>query len=1342
MGRLSAMSASVSNNSTPRKNIEEVSFIPDTASFQSDSTFRATPTKSIKRHTFGSPRFPSNSSLNSSISKSRRFDERLTSRFSDKAREAHTLDLHQDDEDNHEEANITSIKWVNLQKLNGSLHDGKAKTLYGDPTCIVPGDVVAIGTSKGYILIFDYHQNLLHSLGKNTKAMTCGSITSIAMSLDSTHVACGFESGDVFLWNIRASSKPLCHIQPLNDTNMHSDGHVAGSIVNNLTFVGKRHTVLISSDVNGLVFYHQCNRGVLGVTVGTRKILGRYEDIQLRRPTTVFGCTALPLGPSVELMDSQGLVAILSSSALVIISTSNNIKTQFKVGKPKVIDESVGKTGCLSWFPAFLHKNGVKSPAKLAYCWSNVLTVLEVTNYGEHLQFDSKKRWLCDEAILGVQWVSHSVIGLITTTQQLILINERTMKVSASIDLLSRHIYKNDIYSRMPTHSTLTNNFNSSYRIYKGKMFIVGKYEIFIGSTPNWMDVLYEQVNRGQYIEAIEKARKFYAGVGDLDVVGLPREFTDRQKIVLRYLVDIVKASATHILTPERLNNEEDTVVKDFLYTSIKALISIHADSVVYEDFYETFKLNNHVDYFFESLEPFILSGLITSLSPIVLKDMVAYYSSAGKTEVLEQLICLLDIKSLDIDFTISLLQKNNLRDSFIFIWNNLLNDYITPFVDFVKDIQEGKEDSYKVFSYLAYILTGRQYPTENLIQDSRAYEAKLSLYYVLFNGMAITWPKQGGSLVEVKSENNEEFPYLLLLLRFDSSSFLSALNECFEDSLLNDDEIIHEDFKLKVNRQFIIEILIEIYNRNEFSFEDQLSLSIFIARNYPKFQQFIRLSESVLESSIQTLCSYEGDDLKEDCELSLQSLLSVYQPSNRDELLSTFQNAGFTDVLMNLYLNDQKYADVLSLWLKSNKSNSIETTDDILERCFRSTENKPKERANVEKVVNDNFPDLIEANTHKIVKILNIHSPKSHKLVLKLDDLHLKHLYLSSLSNLEENGQFKMSKEERDEYIGTLAKFDKKELESYVKSLSLSDFDFEKCVDSLKENEAVDTLVYLYKQQDRYEDALSEVLDYMQKLVNSLSTLQADYEKGKLQSVESKLWKYLLLGINISNHEGSTTQTRVSTELSVNENMWLSLINFTVNLFKKFDKDGTSSKVLDIIKRLVQDLFTSLINTRAQISSFKVNESGVNEHQSSFLKIFAKFLESSSVHVTLLGDVRSVTNEIYLAFSYEKNILTITSKLINEGIYQNMQKLTDKNLAGWSVLNFECDACGKTIWGRGIEAEAYCKWEDRQRGKTIEDGDVYDLVSFSCRHCYHKRCLENLGVKENLTCVICDNEK
>ncbi|CCH42438.1 Vacuolar protein sorting-associated protein [Wickerhamomyces ciferrii] len=1333
----------------------QVQNLSDTASFQSDSTFKTTPLKPSRNISFQSPNFSSRTSINSSISTKRRFDERIRSRFSDIIK--HTtpqLDIQdsdqdedQDDDDNDNDHNgISSIKWANLKKLNDILQSSQSKQKYGDPTCIAPGDIVAIGTSKGYTLIFDYNQNLLHSLGKDTKALTCGEITSISISMDSTHVATGFESGDIFLWNINSSDKPITHIQHLNETNLNSDGHVLNSSINNITFVGKRRSVLISTDIDGLVFYHQCNKRIIGTTVSTRKILGNYPGLMIQNRVTIFGCAALPLGPSVDFLDTQGIIAILSDNALLILSTSNSIKTQFKTGKPKVLNESLGKTGCLSWFPSFKGKNGIKSPAKLVYCWSNVLTVIEAREYNEVISCEIKKRWVCDEAILGVQWLSESMIGIITKSQQIILLNEKSLKLSSKIDLISKHIYKNKSLTKISSpQSNYLGSYQSSFKTFKGKIFLVGKYELFVGSIPNWLDLLYDQVNKGRYIKSIDKARRFYIGNEDLEAVGLPASDKDRQQLVLKYLIDLVKASATKILTSGMNEDQYEDQINDFLYSCMKAFASINADIENYEELYEIFKFNYQSDLFFNSLEPFILSGLVKTLSPLVLKDMVSYYSTKEDKEKLEQLICLLDIKSLDIDYTINLLKSNGLRDSYIYIWNKLLGDYVTPFVEFVRDIQNGHRDSVKVFGYLTYILTGRQYPTENFIGGDDELDAKLTLYYVLFNGSFITWPQKNGENILVDSNDQLNFPYLYLLLNYDSSLFFAMLNECFEDTLLNEDELSSSEWKLKVNRQFIIDIIIELFSETEFSKEAKINFSIFLSRNYPKFKQFIRLSEDVLEELINDLSQYNDEEFKSDCELSLQSLLSVYQPANRDELLQRFQQAGFNDVLMNLYVSDQRYSDVLELWISSDKSDSIETNDEILEKCFKFTENKPNDRLKIQQVVFNNFAKLVEYNTSKVARILNHYSPKSHQTVLKLEDLHLKHLYLSSLSDLESSGLYKMKLEERDQYIDTLAKFDKRELDKYIKSLSPSDYNFDLALESLRSSGAIETLIDLFTKQDRYEDALNEVLNQMEILVHRLPDANNKSNKDDLKHLEEQIWGLLFWGISLSNHEGSTTQTKNSDSLSLNENLWLNLIKFTVNLFKFFDKDETSTKVLDIMKRLVQDLFSNLINTRAKINSFKVNEEGINEHQSSFLKIYAKFLESSSTKVTLLGDVRSVTNEIYLAFSYEKNALEITAQLINEGIFKNMEKLNDKNLKGWSVLHYECDACGKTIWGRGIESDAYCKWEDKQRedpqNPQKEEVDPYYLVSFSCRHQFHMNCLKNLGVGKELTCVICDTD-
>lgn len=1345
--------------------IDDVKELSETASFQSTPTNTPTRSRALQQRflqQISSPRFSSRSSVISSTTRARRFDERIQSRFSALA-QAHRygdadVDVDVDDEGVGSSkwdacgatllnTQVKDLKWIQLNTLNTLIRTSQSQQVYGAPTCLAAGDIVALGMSKGYVLIFDYRQILVMVLGEGTGASTWGKVTCLSLSLDSTHIAAGYDSGDVLVWDLKDSTRPKYHIAPLADISAITDGHIKGSPINNITFVGKRHSVLTTTDIYGMVMYHQRNRGVLGFAVTTRRILGRYEDVELMKPTTALDCKSLPLGSSVEPMDEQGLVAIMNTNSLLIVSTTGSIRTQFKTGRPKVINDGFGKSGCLSWYPAVVTKGGTRLPAKLAYCFNNVLTVMEVCTVGEHLSFDSKKRWVSDELIVGVQWVNQSVIAMVSNTQRLTLMIEATMQVTATVDLLPKHLFSLNLYSHSFAHAELCDTFGGSFKAYKGKLFFVGKYDILIGSVPSWVDVLLDLVNEGKYIKAIKVATMYYIGDESFVTLGLPKDAKERQQAVLKYLIDLVKASATHVLKSDLVNIHDSELVTEFLHVAINALISIKAESVVFEELYDVFS-GDHVDYFFEALEPFILNGSCKVLTPTILKDMVKYYVSVRKVETLEQNICLLDIKSLDIDFTLSLLKKNNLKDSYTFIWNVLLHDYVTPFLDLLDEVKLGTDDSYKAFAYLAYILTGRQYPTEDMIPEPESTEAKLSLYFVLFNGLPV---EHANGKVTVASTVTDDiaFPYLHLLASFDSKSFLSSMNECLEDSLLNDDEIVHQENKLKVNRQFIFQVLIELFSMKDFSQDDRVNFAIFVARNYPKFHQFIRLSEWTLQDTLQTLCSNDIDDdgVKEDCELSLQSLLSVYQPPNRNELLDVFEKSQFNDVLISMYLNDHRYSKVLEVWLRLDKSNSIDTTDGVLEKCFRSTEHNSKERTLLEQVVETNFPDIIEFDTFKIVNILNKYAPRLHPLCLRLSDNQLKFLYLQSLVQLESYGDFNLNVQERSEYVKCLGLFEKSSLLSYLKTINKGDIDLDACVSSLHENGCIEAIVYLLSREGKLRESLDEVVSYMEELLNKLPDAVQKSNKEDLDLIEADLWEQLQCGITLANHEGSQTQTTGSSKLSLNEEMWLSLMNFVVHKLRTFDREGQSPRTLEIIKRLLQDLFTTLINTRTQISTIQMDAQDVKRTHSSFLKIFTEFLHSnSSIGVTVLGDVRFVTREIYLALSYEKSIFTITARLISDTIYQNMALLTEQNLCGWSVINFECDACGKIIWGRHLNSEYYLAWEKALRASDDQHRDAvdkdHDLVSFNCRHCYHRSCLENLGNRGGYHCIICADKR
>ena len=101
-----------------------------------------------------------------------------------------------------------------------------------------------------------------------------------------------------------------------------------------------------------------------------------------RKPSSVLAFSPLPLGNAEHTADSMGLVAMLTPYLLVIVSTTPIAQTQYKTARPKELAHSA-MSAALAWFPSVKLKNqaadGLKtSRAKLVYCWSSILTVLEV----------------------------------------------------------------------------------------------------------------------------------------------------------------------------------------------------------------------------------------------------------------------------------------------------------------------------------------------------------------------------------------------------------------------------------------------------------------------------------------------------------------------------------------------------------------------------------------------------------------------------------------------------------------------------------------------------------------------------------------------------------------------------------------------------------------------------------------------------------------------------------------------------------------------------------------------------------------------------------------------------
>ncbi|KAG8970332.1 Vacuolar protein sorting-associated protein 8 [Tulasnella sp. 419] len=358
--------------------------------------------------------------------------------------------------------------------------------------------------------------------------------------------------------------------------------------------------------------------------------------------------------------------------------------------------------------------------------------------------------------------------------------------------------------------------------------------------------------------------------------------------------------------------------------------------------------------------------------------------------------------------------------------------------------------NAYKIYAYLGNVLSGLAYPSGQPLTSDCSSKAKRDVYQFLFYGRTSVWngligrgyesgdsvkePKEGGSggglVLTADEEGGIEptYPYLRLLLRFDAESLLHALDIAFEDSFLN-------DVSQGISRQEIINILLQLvsssldtqrltsstfqgrthatigstYNSTDFSMDDVIFINIFIARNVPKYPQFIQIAPNRLQDILLGLAMYgyerrsDSTDhtavTTEDRQLAAEFLLSAYMPHDRDRLVLAFEQAGFYRILRTWYRHDHSWTSLISTYLRDPTLTSEELFDGIGNTLALGSQLAwvPAYRAGQELSTHsalppdllstavDSLPQLLEKDVTATACLVDTYFPGSHSKALTL---------------------------------------------------------------------------------------------------------------------------------------------------------------------------------------------------------------------------------------------------------------------------------------------------------------------------------------------------------------------
>lgn len=1263
---------------------------------------------------------------------------------------------------------LNMVRWNEIRYVLNLVNSEDFVRTYGAPVHIELSPLyIAVGTSNGAVVGFNYLQEvqfmlLLHHTDSLGFRPDCA-VTAMAFSADSSFCAAGYMDGKVVVWDLAThAAKPSGHAELFphevigsilleNRFARNFQGHLTGVPVSSVQFVGDLQHHLVLADVSGLVFFHHGFKKFLKNYFVSLKLLGQNDSNQTDHTDkyTIKACLVLPVGTLPQITDHIGLAAVMTSNILAVVSirslnnpSSINPVTHFKISKLKHVETShMPVSGSLAWYPCIQKTEKEVHNAKLAYAWNNVLTVLEVDNaqipqnimqvIGDLKDKDKAvpklpifrtARWMTADAshhIVDLSWLNSEILTALVKSPQttetklhfLYYSNENGNNTLIEVgvdDLDAQQMSWTDLQVSSRDHIQTFQNYHNSLKIFRHTLMILvnshslSQKKILTGKVFKWADRLMDFLAQKDFLAALLKAREYYCSenFGLLVLSGLPHTTEKRHKVVRPFLVKIMSESVAPLFSSAESPEETQRLL--LLYLNTIAMFTNDNGLLEPEllDILEAVHEHMGQGVFFSMLQEFILSMQIRNLSPMLFKSLVGHYASRGEGDLLTELICILDTATLNIDETLRLCDVHGLRECSVYIWNQLLHDYMTPLVQLIQDMDSPAYDDEQkllVFSYMLYILTGRQFPSDELLSFEDAEQSRRAVCGLLFSMTPIAWPA-GSSTVFLQL--GSVFPYLFKFLKFSAFETLTTLNEFFEHPALN------TDTPGDLNRQYIVEALIDLMQVNsaDFSETDLVHLLIFIARNYPKYYQFIRLLETVLHSTVERLCTIQDVDLHSDCELALQSLLPFYNVESDQFLTEQIKAAKFYDVLFGIYRSEGKFASALDVWLQKQREMTLMNFErnfavlaSMIEATFVSGSGSNQEKAQLIQFIGDHFDELISRNTDDMVVLANSYNRDLHVMVLKCKDHSVAYKYLKVLFlryGISEIGGSGIDLVVR--FIELLCEFAPDQVSSRLgdfarvivkyknRKSSLEDFlSREKCIGALS---------VLLKEDGRHLEALESLVRAIEEEVENQTGI---YNVGEL----------ITAGLAVCEDS--------------KEDLWKFYVERLVQLTSKCDGPHLA------------DLNKGIYQCFRKVSV---------QHQSSkdaFTSIFNDILELATV-----SNVRAILQEILTSYYFEEQMHAITVQKLNQGIRKYMQKIHMDTLQGWLVRTQNCTSCGKPICGKNVLSINMVAWEHKERNKAfkieekVDDYKEADLVLFKCGHNYHLACLYNLGSVGQ--CVIC----
>ncbi|KAJ8076521.1 hypothetical protein PM082_000944 [Marasmius tenuissimus] len=1014
----------------------------------------------------------------------------------------------------------------------------------------------------------------------------------------------------------------------------------------------------------------------------------------------------------------------------------------------------------------------------LAFTWGRVLRVIRVvenklkqtvrnSRTGKTsgvevgtIGFEDASKWVFEEDVLAVQWLNvNQVIVLTASTLQAYDISLSKVIESVNFDGYSLVSPSLKLTVGGASYSKSVADVAHSIRTYKGKIFTLGRQIMQVGTLLTWADKVLALVSEGDFLGAIELTRSYYLGTSTGNSNGLPDDPVQRKEVIGKKIHELMNASTRYAFSEERMTDgthftpdgrgvDRTSLFENLVGTCCRACIALDDYEFLFEDLFQNYEDCGITRIYLTQLETFVLDNEIRYVPPRITQRLIAMHDEDNRPDRVERIIWHIDAECLDINQAISLCQAHHLYDALIYVYTRALKDYVAPVVELlglIRKIYQHRRthldfanneaydnaeveplilNAYKVYPYLANVLQGLTYPSEEPLPEEEAHQAKKDVYSFLFFGRSSIWPPgEGGKLVLTADEeggSEPTFPYVRQLLRFDPESFLHSLDIAFEDTYFNDGAP-------EVTRLVIVRVLMEILSSGQLSPAAATFINIFIARNVPKYPQSLEhVAPSSLHSILVGLAEDSDTGTREDRQLAAEYLLSTYNPHDSERMVQLFKDAGFYRILRSWYRHDEKWLPLLSTYLEDLGLNSYDVFSNIDEILTTSGS-----QSELTSFVEESISRLLDSSVENTASLLDKYAPHAHKRAVEtLGDAEEKRLsYLRQLLGPPEghdeyehpiqtpHPSSKVEASLCELYVSLECKFSPNDVIRVLRHLPSELPDWDRVAATCEKAEVFDASMWALSSRGRPLDALSkgESFDKLltSRLVDAFST---DDVAVAIDEVVAKLETVGRTGIAIC-LENSQSASNAEVPL---EDIWFRLLSSQISCVQTVSS-CCSSEVLStqsaglLLDEHLQTQWNGLYSLRSLIQeTFSALVSVSSTHAVSFPRLFSRLVNSASQsHTTLrthYNEFRSILTSMLECYRSDWDMLTITKHLLDRDVFDTLAEVTRQQVRGWAPSRKDCMYCRKPVFGSAMKLASSSSEEQAERVQFVvsRTGSIY----------------------------------